>query len=218
MLLIGVSLSGGSCAVSELAANREYVPSRAELQEVIDARTREAEGAKQLPPEAVDRLHVLLTDMTAVLVRFRRFEVPFSLMMLLAYTAMAVVSMRALQLAPDSPRRISFVALIALPVRVANAAIDIATDQALIPHIRGALTELVSVLETEGAGEAAAAQYEATAQMLGDAVQFSLVGWDAATTLAVCLLFTYAWRYFQRPEVVDWFEKHPAAPPPIDRS
>lgn len=209
--MVAVSISGGSCATSELAANREAVPSRAELQEILDARTQQLENKAPLPPEAVDRLHVLLTDMTAVMVRFRRFEVPLSFMMLAMYTAVAVVALRALQFAPNSPQRLSLVALIALPVRVANAAIDIATDRALVPHIRGALDELVTIVEREGVESATAAQYQATARTLSDAVEFSLVGWDAVTTLAVCVLFTYAWRYFQRPEVIDWFEKRAPA-------
>ncbi|MFN7133597.1 MAG: hypothetical protein ACK4N5_16085, partial [Myxococcales bacterium] len=193
---------------------RAQVPTRAEFEKVL--KEREAQLAAKLTPDAIDRLYPVLTDIAAVMVRFRRFSVPFGLALLALYTSVIVVAMRALQFAPFSPQRLSFLSLLVLPARVAVAAVDLAENRALAPLLRTALSEVVTVMEREGAGAAATEELQRTMSAVVDLVTFGMIGWDAVTALAVCVLFTVSWRYFQRPEVVEWYELRVPAEERVD--
>ena len=50
-------------------------------------------------------------------------------------------------------------------------------------------------------------QAQAVAQAMHTLAPWFTIGFEVLSALVVCALFQYAWRYFQRPEVIEYFER-----------
>lgn len=204
LLLLAVMLLtflGGPCAMQDVLPASVPIPTKAEyLKKLNDsgllAQSQVSQGEiEAMVEESIAFLRVQQSTR-------ERFETPlavFSLFLVIAYMALFILSARTWRLGNENAARLSKAALVALPARVAVAAVELA----VVVNLRPALETLFRQLSLRGPVEA---------PVTGDALleMGSVLGQSAATAylaffwirtlLALALLYA-AYRHFERPEV-----------------
>jgi hypothetical protein len=201
--LMVVAFFGGSCTVQKMMGAPAEIPDEQQVAKML-----ENQGLKeQVPPEMHDDLvgafHGFLEDQIRQTRSLRSFTIAFGIFLAAAYSFVLVFGTRALAWAPGSARGMSVVSFVVLPARVAMAAIDVAIARNLQPAMER-LAQTMALASQRGAPEAEAAH---VAEVVGRMASWMLLGWQAFLALAVCLLFFFAHRYFQRTEVHEYFDR-----------
>ncbi len=207
-VLMGVAFFGGSCNVQKVLGPDQDLPTEQELARRLGDIAQEPETG----PKLVEAARAMLAEQARVAQRYHPYALVFGLALVTLYSFTFVFGLRAWSFAHGAARPLSKVALLVLPARVAMAAVDLAAAQALEPATRA------TVLAFGQAQRSAAVppeQAEAAAQLLSRVAPWVTLAAELGTTLFVCLLFQFAWRYFQRPDVTAYFEKM-AGPPPAE--
>jgi hypothetical protein len=153
----------------------------------------------------------LFDEQVRVADRFHGYQVGFGLALASLYSLAFVFGLRAFNRGPGVARPLSTVSLLVLPARVAVAAVDIASARALGPAARSVAEAYAQVQPPQLPVD----QVKLVTDAVSDVAPWMVLGVQVGAALAVCALFQYAWRYFQRPEVVAFFDtpRTPPAPP-----
>ncbi len=202
-----VAIVGGSCTLQSMKAGEAELPDQAQVEHFI----------KQMSPLTGARPEEQ-AHMTSAFLEFGRrqvrvaaslqpFHLGFGILLIASYAFTFLFGLRALSLAREAPRQLSMAALFALVARVAVAAIDVAQTQKLRP----ALTELASA--TSPPPNLSPADAAQMIQATSAAFSWLAVAFEMSRALAICILFSVAWRYFQRPDVVAYYDRHSPAEP-----
>lgn len=203
-----ISVLGGSCTLQTMFAGEAEPPSQAQIEQAL----------RQMAPLTSERNSEEQAHMVGAFLEFARhqvrlaahlqpFHVGFGILLVASYAFAFLFGLRALSLAREAPSQLSLASLFALVARVAVAAIDIAQAQKLRPALEG-LARATSPPPGISPEEAAR-----MIQAVGAAFAWGAVAFEAARAIAVCALFSAAWRYFQRPDVVAYYDRHSPADP-----
>lgn len=201
VVLIGVAFLGNTLALTRALSPVPVVPSQEQIAKALAPVVPAGETSKRL----VAALTPIFEEEVRVFIRYRPYADAFAFLLAAVYSFVFVFGLRAFVFAPGGAKPVSFVALLVLPVRVAVAAVDVAQVRALQPAAK-ALALSVSEL---AAHDVPAEDAQALIQMAGNAAPWVL----GALALLVCALFHFAWRYFQRPDVTQYFENRGGTPP-----
>ncbi len=199
--LLLLSFFGGTCSIQRSLGPQGELPSKIEVGKTLQERgALPAEMSESDKQSYVDASYNLMEEKARQEKRFQPFLVAFGLALAAAYSYVLVCALRARIFLPGSASQLSFAALLALAPRVSVAAVDTAIAQ----NLQGAAARLTEQLiqVTQLAGVPAPAMGD-----LANTVGWSMVAAEIISTVLICLLLTYAWRYFQRPEVAAYFEK-----------
>lgn len=191
-VLMVVAFFGGPCTVQTMVGPSGEVPSDQEIATLLGEAAKDPVAG----PRLVAATQAMVTEQAHVAQRFHPYAMVFGLVLVTLYLLAFVFGLRAWNFAYGALGPLSKVSLAVLPARVAVAAVDLATSMALQP-----------------AGfEFAKAQADQLQSLTRALAQ--VAPWVTVTSaLAVCALFQFAWRYFQRADVVAWYDKA-AGPPP----
>ena len=196
--LLFVAFFGGSCTVQKVLGPAE-TPSDQEIGRLLESYVPDAEAR----PKLVAATQTMLVEQARVRERFQSFATLFGLALLTLYSFTFLRSLRAWSFAADAARPLSKVAMLVLPARVAVAAVDLATAKALEPATRA----MATVFAQAQPAAVPADQAEAVSRALTAAAPWAMASIDLGSAVAVCVLFHFAWRYFQRPDVVALYER-----------
>lgn len=204
LLLLAVMLLaflGGPCAMQDVLPASVPIPTKAEyLKKLNDT------GLLAQSQVSQDEVEAMVEESIAFL-RVQqntraRFETPlavFSLFLVIAYMALFILGARTWRLGNENAARLSKAALVALPARVAVAAVELA----VVVNLRPALETLFRQISLRGSVNAPVtgdALLEMSGMLGQSAASAYLVFFWIRTILAVALLYA-AYRYFERPDV-----------------
>lgn len=198
IVLMVVAFFGGSCTVQKMMGPARDTPSEEEISKLLAAET-DGEERDRL----VSATRAMIEEQARVAERFHPYAVVFGLALVTLYSFAFVFGLRAYHFAAGAPKPLSRISLLILPARVAMAAVDLASAKALEPATR----RMASAFTTAQRPELPPEQAQAVAQAVTDAAPWFAVAIQVASAVAVLVLFHSAWRYFQRPDVVAFFEK-----------
>ena len=207
MAALLLAFLGGPCAMQDVLPSSVPVPTKAEyLKKLHDIRLIDAQASDPAQVEAmVDASLSFLQAQHAVRARFATPRAVFSLFLVIAYMALFIFATRTWRLGNENAARLSKAALVALPARVAVAAIELAH----VVNLKPSLEALFRELSLHGQVEA---------PVSGDALLelSSLLGQSAAgaylalfwvrTLLVVALLYAIH-RHFDRADVQALFAR-----------
>lgn len=203
-----VAIIGGSCTLQTIAAGEAQPPSQAQVELALKqmgplTRTRGPEEQAQMASAFLE----FTRRQVRVATSLQPFHLGFGIVLIATYAFAFLFGLRALALAREAPSQLSLAALFALIARVAVAAIDVAQAQKLRP----AWIDLAKATSPPpGFSPEQAAQM---IQAAGAGVGWIAVAFEMTRAFAVCVLLSAAWRYFQRPDVVAYFDRHSPADP-----
>ena len=199
LLLLVISFMGGSCQLNGLMRGEVQVAERADIEKEL--KERGAANGVTVTPEVVDTVQAVSTELKMAFTRFRPFEVGFGLILLLAYALAMVAAMRAARFEDGSAEQLSAICLIVAPARVAVAAIDLAFDERMAAAIGRAMEAIMRSWRPPD-GQAIPPDFPELMRELAATLQAGFILSHLAFAAAITLVFTWGWRYFQRPEVV----------------
>jgi hypothetical protein len=210
LAILVVAFVSGSCTAQDVLGGGHEVPPQAELERFFKKRAP-AEQDSQATERLASPLHAYLVARSKFAARFEPLVVFFGILLVVAYGATLFFGMRAWRMQPGAAKALSTVSLWVLPTRVAVAAMDLASARSMQPELR----EIASAWARIPGQPWGPDQADELARNLGDAMVWGSFGLQAAGVLAVCLLFSYAWRYFQRPDIIAALGGKPEKPPMI---
>lgn len=206
-----VSFFGGTCSVQRAIGAEPPVPTRAQVAKDLQDKGGIPPGVSEEAKQGyIGASHRLVEEKARLEKRYRPYSTVFGIALALAYTFSMIFAMRCLAMLGGAPRRLSFASLLVLPARVAMSTVDVSIAE----DLREAATQFTEQLVQISGMADKPTPFDVNA--LTDAVNWSMVAAQVGMTVAICLLFTYAWRYFQRPGVVAWFEERERKPPPLE--
>ncbi len=194
-ILMGVAFFGGSCSMQKVMG-----PTRPSDSDVVRSL---GFGEGQPPPVLAEAAKALVAAQTRAAERFHGAQSVFGVLLVAAYSFAFVFGLRAWHHAPNAAGPLSKIALGVLPLRAAVAAIDVSVAQVLTGPTRQFARALAEAQPTKLPPE----QAQAVAQAMDALAPWFTIGFEVLSAVLVCALFQYAWRYFQRPEVIDYFER-----------
>ncbi|MGC4122354.1 MAG: hypothetical protein QM765_48790 [Myxococcales bacterium] len=198
-VLMGIALFGGSCTVQQIIGTSAEAKADKDLAALLsDADKDPEQGAKVFAA-----METMAAEQTRVFQRFRPYTTVLGLVLATLYSFAFLSGMRAWNFVPGALAPLSKVAVLILPSRVALAAVDLATAKALEPAAMAFGATLAQAQKSTPPD-----QFEALTRTLAQTASWLSLG----TALVVCAIFHFAWRYFQRPDVVAYFDKM-AGPP-----
>lgn len=208
-VLLGVAFLGSSCQVQKIFAPPEAPSEQAVAKQLADL--GQVTPGDPAGERAISAGTALLAEQVHVAKRFRPYAAPFALALAIAYGFVVALGLRAWGRMPGAARPLAIACLAVLPARVAIAAIDLATTEALGPATAGFARALADLQAGALPADQAAAVIRAFTE-LAPRVSIAL---QLGLAVLVCALFHYAWRYFQRPEVTALLEppRNPSAGP-----
>ncbi|MBI5545148.1 MAG: hypothetical protein HY901_14760 [Deltaproteobacteria bacterium] len=195
-----VAFFGGSCTVQEMLGSERELPSQQEVAKLLgEPASQETEAGTRLVAASM----AMIQEQTRVTKRFQPFTTVLGFVLVSLYSFAFVLGLRAFAFAPGAAKPLSTVAVLVLPARVAFAAVDLATAQALEPAIRA----MAAAYAEANSGQVPAEEAAKVATLVTEGAPWLMVLAQVGSALLVCVLFHYAWRYFQRPEVLAFFER-----------
>ena len=197
-VLMVVAFFGGSCTVQKMLGPSREMPTEEQLAPLNDL-AKDAESAERVKKAS----RQMLEEQARLEQRYHPYAVAFGLALVTLYSFVFVLGLRAWGFAHGAAGPLSKVSILVLPARVAVAAVDLAIAKGLEPATRAAAVALAQAQRVEGTPE----QMEEAARMLGDLAPLTAMAAQAGSALIVCVLFHFAWRYFQRPEVVAYLDR-----------
>ena len=220
LLLLAVTLLGflgGPCAMQDVFPVATPIPTRAEYLRSLE-RTGLLEQSQIAREDLEEMAEASLGFLRAQERTRSRFETPlavFSFLLAVAYMAVFILAARAFRLGNENVARLSKAALVAMPARVAVAAIELA----VVVNTRPALEELFRLLSLKGTVDAPVtgdALLEMSAVLGQGASTAYLALFWIRTILAMGLLYA-AHRVFERQDIQELFVREvPEEAPPED--
>jgi hypothetical protein len=196
-----VSVLGGSCTLQSMIAER---PSQEQIAQMVEpiAGAQDAEVRARM----IRGFDDFAAESQRVASQLQPFHVGFGVFLIACYAFAFLFGLRSLNFARESPRQLALASLLVLVARVAMASVDVAQAQKLRPSIAAL---------AQKAGPAPEPSQVEALRWVANAFGWTTVAFQLALALAVCALFTVSWRYFQRPDVLAYFERK-SPPDPLD--
>ncbi|HEY3449273.1 MAG TPA: hypothetical protein VGK67_23155 [Myxococcales bacterium] len=204
-VLMGVAFFGGSCTVQKMLGPARETPSDQEVARLLGDSAKEPESG----PKLIAAAQAMVSEQIRVGQRYHPYAMVFGLVLVTLYSFAFVFGLRAWNFAHGATGPLAKVAVLVLPARVAVAAVDLAAAKALEPATQAMVVAFAQAQKAAVPPE----QAEAVTRMMSQAAPWVTLSLEIGSALFVCVLFQVAWRYFQRKEVVAYFDKM-AGPPP----
>ncbi len=204
--VIATAMLGGSCTLQSVFSEQAE-PTQAQIEKTLEPLTTgRSQDERTRLFGAVEEFAKQKVHLAA---QMQPFHLGFGVLLLAAYGFSLLFGLRTLKFFRQAPAQLSLSSLCVIIARAAVAAVDVAQAQKLRP----AMVAFAKVAQPPPGSElspAAAAQLiDATAVAIG----WGAVALELARAIVVCALFTVAWRYFQRRDVVAFFERRSPAGP-----
>lgn len=205
--VIATAMLGGSCTLQSMVVGQASAPTQAQIEQTL-----EPLAAGRSPDERARLLGVVeefARQKVSLAAQLQPFHLGFGVLLFASYAFAFLFGLRALKFAREAPAQLSLASLFVIIARAAVAAVDVAQAQKLRPM----MVAFAKVAQVPPGGALSPAEAAQVVDAAAIAIGWSAVALELGRAIVVCALFTVAWRYFQRSNVIAFFERRSPAGP-----